>query len=606
VGAGGQAGGGGEGAPLVRILSPVEVSDPDAEGVLVGDEVTVTCEVEGDDVDESSVLIELLHENEELTAQAPGVQIGSTNEYVADFIIAPIPNGALSFRCSASGSDSGLSGDDEIDTLVDHGPTITVVSPEIDGAHSLEGAIRFEFTVEPAPIAAGDSGAEVDEVVLVVEGMEVEAADLEETEPGTYVTSIDFSDPVRFPDPPVGTIPVEIYATNRRAPTPVEASLFYSFIIDGEGPVITIVYPEGNAVVGGEIPLQFSVDDPLAGVDPNSVVVTLNTAEHRYEPMDRWSLVNGVFTFRFDSTLLSDSQMQATINITATDLAGNESREGASTVLYLDNVAPIVDLDPGLVREFNHSTDVCSRAFDPVGDSPNDLDLVQAVTPVLRTLVWERTNSASGATQLVHSGVDAATVSVFLQPDPTTPLLVDTDDDGTCDDLAVEGLVRQILTPIPADGSAWFFEPGADDPDRALEPALGACPFSTSGTEPPDPLCDQENSDLTRIITQFRSDPATEARVIFGIGMLDELFCTGRQWEIGAISTDHEGWVCLASRALDNVGNIGISAPLRLCFDDPNRPGTPACAVGSTEPPTCVDDCSLPPRFTPSFIEADY
>jgi hypothetical protein len=616
AGAGGQAGGDTAGQPIVRITSPVEVSDPDSEAVLTGDEVTVTCEVDGEDVDESSVLIELLHEDEELTEEAPGVREGSTNEYFADFIIADIPNGALSFRCSASAEDANLTGTHEIDTLVDHGPTITVISPEIDSAHSLEGAIRFEFTVEALPLAAGDSRAEVDEVVLVVEGMEVEAGDLDEPEPGTYVTTIDFSDSVRFPDPPVGTIPVEIHATNRRSPTPVEASLFYSFIIDGEGPVISIVYPEGNAVVGGEVPLQFSVDDPLAGVDPDSVVVTLNTTEYRYEAMDRWSWANGVFTFRFDSTLLADSQMQATINIAATDLAGNESREGASTVLYLDNVPPIVDMDPGFVREYSVRDEVCSRAFDPVGESPNDLDVVPAVTPEIRTLVWEQTNSASGAMQLVHSGVDASTVSVFLQPDPATALLIDTDGNGTCDDLAVEGLVRQVLVPIPADGEAWFLQPPLDHPDLTLAPAVGDCPFAAND-EFPVALCDQQNSDLTRVITQFRSDSPGDARTIFGIGTLDEPFCTGRQWEIGALSTDYEGWVCLASRALDNVGNVGISAPLRLCFDDPDRAGTPACALGSTEPPSCADDCSLPARFpgghadpnnirTAGIIVADY
>jgi hypothetical protein len=605
AGAGGQAGGETAGQPSVRITSPVEVSDPDSEDVLTGEEVTVTCEVDGDNVDESSVLIELLHEDEELALEAPGVRVGSTNEYAADFIIASIPNGALSFRCSASAEDANLTGTDEIDTLVDHGPTITVISPEIDSAHSLEGAIRFEFKVEAAPLAAGDSGAAVDDVVLVVEGMEVEAGDLDEAESGTYVTTIDFSDPVRFPDPPVGTIPVEIHAMNRRTPTPVEASLFYSFIIDGEGPVITIVYPDPDevAVVGGEIPLQFRVDDPLAGVDPASVVVTLNTTEYRYEAMERWSWANDVFTFRFDSTLLSDSLTQATINITATDLAGNDSREGATGVLYLDNAAPIVDLDPAMVREYHTEDAVCSRAFDPVGISPNDLQVVPAVTPEIRALVWEQTNYASGATTLYYSGVDPGTVSVFLQPDPTVPLLVDTNDDGVCDDLAVDGLRRQVLTPIPPDGEAWFLQPPLDHPDLTAEPVVSGCPYASSGEEP-DLLCDQENSDLTRVITQFRGN--NDHSSIFGLGPLEEPACTGHQWEIKALATEGEGWICLASRALDRVGNIGISAPLRLCFDDPDEAGSPAC-VGGTTPPTCTDGCTLPGRYpsghTDSSIE---
>jgi hypothetical protein len=67
--------------------------------------------------------------------------------------------------------------------------------------------------------------------------------------------------------------------------------------------------------------------------------------------------------------------------------------------------------------------------------------------------------------------------------------------------------------------------------------------------------------------------------------------CTGQTWEIGAHAD--EGWVCLAGRALDNAGNIGISRPLRLCYDNPDTTFVPDCG----DPPDCTDGCTLPPAF---------
>src|SRR5690606_10753960 len=128
------------------------------------------------------------------------------------------------------------------------------------------------------------------------------------------------------------------------------------------------------------------------------------------------------------------SQSQASIRIDASDVVGNASSEGASAIYYLDNVPPIVDLTPGLVREKPFDEDHCSQAFDPVGISPENGQIVQASIPPPRVLVWERTNQASGnAGKQFYSGVDPQKVSLFLQVDPEIPLLIDTGDDGICD-----------------------------------------------------------------------------------------------------------------------------------------------------------------------------
>ncbi|HXK19673.1 MAG TPA: hypothetical protein VNG33_17805, partial [Polyangiaceae bacterium] len=56
------------------------------------------------------------------------------------------------------------------------------------------------------------------------------------------------------------------------------------------------------------------------------------------------------------------------------------------------------------------------------------------------------------------------------------------------------------------------------------------------------------------------------------------------------------GWVCVAARAVDNAGNIGISPPLRICVDDAAAQTHPDCATMSMVPPSCTDGCTPPPR----------
>ncbi|HWP08749.1 MAG TPA: hypothetical protein VNN72_23565, partial [Polyangiaceae bacterium] len=56
--------------------------------------------------------------------------------------------------------------------------------------------------------------------------------------------------------------------------------------------------------------------------------------------------------------------------------------------------------------------------------------------------------------------------------------------------------------------------------------------------------------------------------------------------------------ICVAGRAEDNTGNVGISRPLRLCFDDGEDPPPSCLNQDADPPPSCrVDNCKLPPTF---------
>jgi hypothetical protein len=609
--AGGQAGGDGVGAPTVRITSPAAVTDPDDENALLGvNELTVACEVSGD-YDLGSVRISLIHESVEPDEEVAVQRVGSTDVFEAIFFIGSLPNGEVGFRCSAEHStDSELVGTDEIQTLVDHGPTITVIEPNVDMAYALPDPVRFEFTVEPGPLAAGDDGAEVDEVRLVAHGVEFGEADLEQPEPGRFVVSLDFSDKTIFPQAPIETVGFQIYATNSRSPTPVERRYMEDFVIDGEGPQIEILEPLSSAVIGGTTTLSFRITDLPAGVNEETVVVSLNGEEFYFGVDEGFGRITDVFSFEFNTTVLTTSQSQASVTIDAYDTVGNRSRDGATAIYYLDNVPPIVDLDPGWVREAPKSNDHCSQAFDPVGNSPHDGQIVQALTPPIRVLVWERTNQAGGEVKFFHAGVDPESVSLFLQVDPSKPLLVDLSGDGVCDavDTSREADAEpQVLVPIPEEGRPWFDVP-AMEPVGA--PPLSGCTYDEGATEP-DPLCELEDSDMTRIITQF-IDTANvgngNGETIYGIGSL-ETSCTGHQWEVGAIARarGREGWLCLGAKAVDAAGNFGFASPLRLCYDNPDIPGEPECMTGAN-PPSCHAGCDLPSdlEFSGGIIEVVY
>jgi hypothetical protein len=85
--------------------------------------------------------------------------------------------------------------------------------------------------------------------------------------------------------------------------------------------------------------------------------------------------------------------------------------------------------------------------------------------------------------------------------------------------------------------------------------------------------------------------------VIFAGGQLQGDECTGNHWEILG-TAGKQGWVCLAARAQDKLGNVGVSAPLRVCLVTTD-PG-----ICTREPmPRCTDGCSPPPQFGSTIIE---
>jgi hypothetical protein len=611
-GAGGDQGGsgsGGEGGvPLpdngitVTMTAPEPAINPNTDVVLVGDEVTVKCVVRADDpnapVSPSTVRIRAFDADgavvlglDEQPMNVPGAPTGQAEEYEATFPLATVATGAVSFGCSARGVDPSVSGSAAVSALVDHGPSITAKLPEANSAHALTGIMAVEFTVLPRLVAPQDTEAGVADVVLHVAGVEIDAIEDAQNK-GTYRASVNFLDKQLFEEVPPEHSFISIDASNARTPAPGSNGLSYAFVVDGAGPLIAFTKPKANSTANGPTTVGFTARDTGAGLDVDTVKVTITgLGEVSYEADDTsWTRTGDLFTYTFDTGVLENVESQIVVSVQASDAAGNPT-DSSDLQLYLDDLPPTIDLDAGNARA-KSSDDKCSASFDPLGDALNDLSVTTVRNNRFRAIVYDQTNFGSGQDFAYMSGTNPASVRLYVQPNPSQSFLVDRSGDGVCDDLANENFEYRSLTAVPKGGVMVFAQ------DSAVAPAVGgSCTLQPPAATPPDTMCG-DNSDMTTVVQHQISTNGNEP-VVYALGSLANPECTGSKWDLGTvagIATNPTGWICLAVRASDNLKNQSVSRPLRVCFDDPGVAGQPACATGAP-PPTCTTSCTAPPAY---------
>jgi hypothetical protein len=570
--------------------------DPN-EGVVSGSEIEVLCtarsssEPDAEDLDRASVKLQLLDAEGELVEEKPGEPTTKADEYSNTFIVTNYPAGQIRFRCTATDDAGSHTGEHEIGNFLDKGPIITFITPDADSAHPLGALLSVEFEVEPSLLSEDDEGATVESVMLEAGGV---AIPLAKKGGGVHRLSLDLTDPALFTPAPNGSFPLTVRATNSRSPTPVTAVTTQDAAVDGAGPTLKITFPGNEAVVGGKVPLTFEASDEVSGIDPESIIVTLNSIEHPYQESDpNWGRpMANTFVYEFDTTNTGDdAKVQITVNVDAKDQVGNAADVAASVLLYLDNYPPSVDLDPLNVRGVNDDGE-CTISFDPVGPIAVNDEAQIGTAGTFRALVWENTNELAGLPVKYHAGTNPARVRLYLRP--TGGLLVNTDTDPFCDDVVdVESTDSFALDPVPAQGApAWAqdddVEPTAESLSCITKPFAEVDPISCGPTV---------NSDMWQVIKHGDGE-----NVIYGT-QIATATCTGSGWEFGT-KVNADGWVCFAARAVDFTENVGISRPIRVCVDDPEIPGEPPCKTGAS-PPSCTVDCTPPPQWGNVGVKID-
>jgi hypothetical protein len=606
----GTGGGGGGNAwifddlgPTIVFTAPHPASDPNADDVITAQTLNVRCKVtrspeEGAaSVAPSSVVISLDNPSDKTKQIVAPVNALTSDEYQGTFDLGALPNGPLSFHCTATDQTANTphARTETLETLLDLGPTIEVMSPQAK-VYARKAPVAIEFRVTRSPLKDGDSEDEVAQVSLHVSGVATPVEQSQDT-PGVYKSSVDFDDATLFPVPPTSAQLV-FSAANKRSPTVALRTKTVDVSIDGEGPTIKVESPavdNSSSPVRGPVVLRVNVTDP-SGIRPSSLVATIESQEHT---ITTWDAAPPVYSQRFDTRAFSNELTQLKITVTASDTIGNE--RSTAFILKLDNLPPVLSIDPPSIREIKKDTAFCSTVFDPVGaEVPDDLSRISNIVR-FRVQVEDRTNeprTMTGVPPVLYlAGVNTQSVKLYMQRNNAVPLLIDTNMDGICDEINYDALELadrprlDELAPVDPIGNAWYpYNPGdkltVTDEPGCYEPG----PSKTTNPPSPSGICDIAQG-LTRVIRAPIQGVEPAIYAVSPTKAKSDGECTGKQ--IALQTTSKDGWICMAARATDKIGNIGISAPIRLCDDEPmiNPMG---------DPPACWSLCNHGKGGTPS------
>jgi hypothetical protein len=610
--------------PLIEVLSPVETDDPASADIVVGSTLTVRCSVKrnpkGELVDTKSVKVTIYAGDE--TKAAISQVATSTSEaevFQAENInLVNVPHGVIRVECTASDVATKVQTSSVgAYTLYDQGPKISFLDPMDKGYVSVgkgdKGTdVVIRFKVEPQPLGDDDDdGAAIGEIKASVAGKVIPAIEPSTTEEDVYTFPIDFSDTQFFSAIPK-TLSVRIDATNSRKPKPRTATANLAVGVDSEGPVITVKSPARVAnqdpVVSGKVDILLEVKDTLAGVNATSVQIQIQkNAEGPGTPGNDFyqaqPLGDGTYSVSFETGTYS-GRPRITITLLAKDNVGIATE--SSLTVDVDTVPPWISLDAPTVREFKLGTpNLCSGAFDPLGDAVNEGVVVGDAYRV-RALIWDRPLTASMQTSSRYAMIDNASVRLYIQHNVSVPLLIDSDGDPNheCDKINVnvansaQAPTAIVLSPVKTAGTAvpagyWVGadpsytfqedmsgEPSVEDPNV---PSSYICHSITASFGNPKPI--SPDTTMTRVIKHVVPG---NYEVVYA----DSPTASGTR-STGVDYYPPPGWACLVAAAKDNAGNAAFSPPMRVCAQ---RMGV---TCESTPPPsiTCTDGCVIPSKF---------
>lgn len=552
----------------------------------------------------SSIKFTLLDsEGEELETIDGAVMDDTPGTYSGTFILETYSTGIYTVSCSAENVASPAAvGTESLEFPLDAGPTITLDSPTDNSPIPTNTPQALLFTVVPAELESSDSGALVSAVQVAVKGNIYEAVPVPDV-PNQYRVEIDFTDATKFPNVPSGETLFTLSATNSRGENARTASLTANLLLDGQGPTISIDSPEDTDIVGETVVMKFTAADDLSGIDHSTLQVKINQEIFNYsETNGRWTADGPDISFEFDSIEFQEAKVQISVTITGNDLAGNPGSSETAT-FYRDNEAPILTMTPPPFRERKPVSDSksCSYAFDPLGSAATRGGMVDE-SVLFRTIVWDETNRSEGQTVFYLSGTDQNSVELWVRPADSGPIIEDTSGNRVCDDIIEEGSELKELEAITPTGSPHYGKAADEPPDSTLPLFPAGCIYGAD-PYPPHFLCPDRSSDLT-IVAHHDGIPSEP--IVYSLPPPSTKECTGGRWELPSSLPGVEGWVCVAARANDNVGNRGVSIPIAVCLDNSNVAGTPACASDLDNPPPCMkDNCTAPKALPESGIIYD-
>jgi hypothetical protein len=491
-----------------------------------------------------------------LTSKLGMVGAGTSYVYAETPVdVSGLVSGAYELHLTAT-TLSGASGTAVRTFRADSGPTITIAKPA--QGNSYKGSIAAQVTITDA-IFAPISG-----VIMSVGSHVLTPSGPTGSPANQWTTLIDFNAYM----PPLDS--AQLFAVSATNANGTKTSASVRFVIDNQGPSITMTVPAVGTIIGSITTIAAVVTDPAGVLDSSVVAVVAHGDETFTVPLDPDPMTAGRYSHQFDTRLFNIHDLYPTVSFRASDLLGNQSSIGYTVAL--DNTPPLADLDPSThlrVRVKTAGIWTCSWEFDPLGSDAVDDGAKTAQLFDVRARVEDRGNTpvSGGADIIPISLVDPDRVELLVLDDTAQPLVVDSDGDGVCDKInpllvptttpmSSKDALLVNLIPIPSAGHSDM----TSDLSILGDPTLPCQPGTDAAH--PDPLC--YTTDLTMAIPYTTgADPSiwTLAPVV-----PSGLQCVGNQFDAFANNL-HDGWACMAVRAGDKLGNVQVSRVLRVCVD---------------------------------------
>jgi len=444
-----------------------------------------------------------------------------------------------------------------VDTLLDLGPDVRIVSPSVSAA-VFSGSMTIRYVLTALPVTESDT---VDSVPaswqVVVAGQPIESLFEGQTETtATLSATVDFDDPTLCETPLDGTYQSSLSIANDRGVTRTET---LDFAVDADGPGVTIDEPKLGSVIGGATDLVAKVSD-VWGIDPSQVSFYIGS--RKFDMAQVGGSPNRLLGSS-DANQYPTTIGEVTIVVVAVDIVGND--RVASVTVELDGKPPVLSLDHPRVRERKKTNAgiECSASFNPVARMRSATETWSA-----RPHTFARIEDRGNPSASYMAGLDYESAQVWILGDASQALVVDTDGDGVCDSLNPDFLpgnqagntpaVAINLNSLPPTGSAscltgQIFE----------SPGQHGVRISGSATDPADPVCSMTTT--PRVIPD-NDEPTGSTSAIFIKPPITSFRSTGDPFDWQTSLDGMEGPACLAVHAAGERGSASVSAPIRVCF----------------------------------------
>ena len=556
-----------EGGPKLELLSPT------VGQVITSDVMTLRIKItDPEEVDSQKVTVRFQGDKE------PAVMnITSTPDVYERKL--DISSFASKFRIIVYAVDlEGNETEKTFDLERDPGPRINFLSPAEDSRHRRNLTIQI-LVIDKVEITRFEARIGSVKIPLINQSTE--------SKKQIWVGTIKFDD--KMFEPPLSEKQVILAEAENK--NKAVAQMTRSFQVDDKGPKIEPIAPKTGELIGGVIAVKAKISDE-AGILQSSVRCVIgNKLETRNVKLTASSGSNE-YAGQFDTRTLNQQQLWPVISFRATDNLGNESHYDFEVAL--DNGQPIVELDPPsdfYMRQPNKNNSKiweCSHPFDPVGPfAANDLHRVPQIQE-FRVRIEDQGNNIYSAKWTPIASVNQASTWLYILDDTSQPLVIDTDGDGYCDDInpdiipigseprPTDAVALKLVSVAPGGSADYFFVRDEDGNEQFSVNSKGeytplpyqlhpACHIWGLNDKPPTALCLPVLTTVKIYSTAVKTNPA-----IYTIPPVDSksdgFKCLGLPFDFRANNIE-DGWACAAAVADDNLGNRGVSPPIRVMVD---------------------------------------